>query len=94
MVNELPILGHVMYGISSTYGSIFRRHHRSFITHFPFVSTLIRLIFVFIIPFVIGDSYLQINFIGNGWLWFWVGIWIGLSQADSIHWYLDKTYGD
>jgi hypothetical protein len=88
MVNELPVLGHFLYGISSVYGSIFRRHHRSWITHWPVVSTLIRLIFIFIIPFVVGDGY-GINFIGNGWIWFWVGMWAGLSQADAIHLTLD-----
>lgn len=88
MVNELPILGHFLYGISSAYGSIFRKYHRSFISHFPYVSTVIRLMFIFIIPFVVGDGY-GINFIGNGWVWFWVNLWLGLSHADGIHLYLD-----
>jgi hypothetical protein len=92
-VNELFLIGHFMYGISSTYGSIFRRYHRSFITHFPFVSTLIRLIFFFTPVLILGD-YWGINFIGNGWHMFWLGFWVGLSQADGIHWFLDKTYGD
>lgn len=92
-VNELPILGHFIYGISSTYGSIFRRHHRSFITHFPFVSTVIRLIFVLSPIFIIGD-YSGVNFIGDGWYKFWVCLWVGLSIADTIHWYLDKNFGD
>lgn len=88
MVNEIPVLGHFLYGISSVYGSMFRRHHRSWITHWPGISTLIRLIFLFFIPFVIGDGY-GINFIGGGWVWFWVGMWMGLSQADAIHLYHD-----
>lgn len=89
MINEIPILGHFLYGISSTYGSIFRRYHRSFITHFPFVSTAIRLLFVGFIPFIVGDN-LGINFIGGGWYKFHLGVWIGLSQADAIHWFLDS----
>lgn len=93
MVNELPIIGHFMYGISSTYGSMFRRKHRSFITHFPGVSTLVRLIFVFVVPFILFDYY-GINLIGNGWHKFHLGFWTGLSQADFIHWFLDLTYGD
>ena len=84
LVNEIPVLGHFLYGISSVYGSMFRRYHRSWITHWPVVSTLIRLIFIFFIPFVIGDGY-GINFIGRGWVWFWVGLWAGLSHADGIH---------
>jgi hypothetical protein len=93
MVNELPIVGHILYGVSSSYGSTFRRFHRSWITHFPGVSTLIRLIWVFLIPFICLDAY-GINFIGGGWVWFWVGLWTGLSQADGIHWWLDKTRRD
>ena len=89
MVNEIWILGHVLYGISSTYGSIFRRYHRKWITHMPVISTAIRLIFVGFIPFLIGDN-LGINFIGNGWHMFHLGVWAGLSQADLIHWKLDR----
>lgn len=88
LVNEIPVLGHFLYGISSVYGSIFRRYHRSWITHWPGISTLIRLIFLLFIPFVVGDGY-GINFIGGGWVWFWVGMWAGLSQADGIHLYHD-----
>lgn len=88
LIKELPILGNLMFGIASVYGSFFFRHHRSWISHWPVISTLIRLIFIFIIPFVVGDGY-GINFIGNGWVWFWVGMWAGLSQADGIHLYHD-----
>lgn len=92
LVNEIPVLGHFMYGISSTYGSIFRRHHRSFWTHFPGVSTIIRLAFVAAVPLIFLDSW-GINLIGNGWHKFWIGFWFGLSQADGIHWYLDVAHG-
>lgn len=88
LVNELPILGHILFGVSSSYGSTFRRYHRSWITHFPVISTIIRLMWVLIIPFVFLDSY-GINFIGNGWHYFWLGLWAGLSHADGIHYYLD-----
>jgi len=88
LVNEIPLLGHFLYGISSTYGSMFRRRHRSWITHYPIISTLIRLVFVLWLPFVLGDAY-GINFVGNGWIWFWVSLWMGLSTADAIHLYKD-----
>jgi len=91
MVNELPIIGHFLYGVSSTYGSMFRRKHRSAITHVPFISTIIRLFFVFIIPFILLD-YWGINLIGEGWIYFYLGFYIGLSQADGIHYYLDLFY--
>jgi hypothetical protein len=93
MVNEIPVLGHLLYGVSSTYGSIFRRHHRSFLTHFPGISTIIRLIFVGFVPFLICDN-LGINLIGNGWHMFWLGLWSGLSQADALHYWLDLNYSD
>ena len=93
MVNELPAVGHYLYGKSSMYGSIFRKWHRSFITHFPGISTSIRLAFVGYEPFFVGD-FVGINFLGGGWHMFWLGLWFGLSQADGIHYWLDKTYGD
>lgn len=93
MVRELKIIGHFLYGVSSTYGSMFREHHRSFVTHFPVVSTLIRIMFVGFVPFLVCDN-LGINLIGDGWHKFWLGFWAGLSTADGIHWWLDKTYGD
>lgn len=93
MVNELPIIGHYFYGKSSMYGSIFRRFHRKWPTHLPGISTIIRLVFAFYEPFILGD-YFAINFIGDGWHKFWIGIWAGLSQADTIHAVLDKFYGD
>ncbi len=91
LVNELPVIGHLLFGATSAYGSIFRGHHRSFITHFPVVSTLIRIIFVGFVPFLLCDN-LGINLIGNGWHKFWLGFWAGLSTADFIHFWLDNNY--
>ena len=88
MVNELPLLGHYLFGVSSMYGSAFRKWHRSIPTHVPVISTLGRLIVVFIAPFTYLDAW-GINFIGNGWVWYWLGLWAGLSHADGIHYYLD-----
>ena len=89
MVNEIPIFGHFLFGISSTYGSIFRKHHRSFWSHFPIVSTAIRLVFVGFVPFLIFNNF-GISLVSNGWYKFHLGIWAGLSQADTIHYVLDK----
>jgi hypothetical protein len=88
MVNELPIIGHIFFGASSAYGSWFRKKHRSFLTHFPVVSTIIRLIFFFSVPFILLDGW-GVNLIGNGWVWLWVGFLAGLSHADTIHYYHD-----
>ena len=92
MINELPIIGHFLFGISSTYGSIFRRHHRSFITHFPFVSTAIRWWFVMLLPYLITGKLGYEFFLGVER--FWLGTWVGLSQADGIHWALDLKSKD
>jgi len=92
-VNELPIIGHYLFGVSSVYGSIFRRRHRKPETHWPGISTIIRLIMVFATPFVYLDAW-GVNLIGNGWHLFWVGFWAGLSQADGIHFWLDLHYKD
>lgn len=92
-VNELPIIGHILFGLSSIYGSLFRKYHRHWITHFPGISTFIRLFIIFLFPFLVLDGY-GVNFIGNGWHKFWIGFWMGLSQADGIHYYLDLKWKD
>ena len=88
LVNEIPILGHFLYGVSSTYGSIFRKKHRSFITHYPVVSTFVRLAFVFWFPITLANTY-GFNLMGGMWLTFWISLWMGLSHADAIHYYHD-----
>ena len=91
-VVKIPIVGWLIYGISSVYGAIFRKHHRSFITHFPLVSTIIRIIFVFFwIPLL---YYFKIftyqKWQGLIYLWFW----FGLSFADGLHWGADMLFSD
>ena len=92
-MRELPILGNFLFGISSTYSSFFRRTHRKVISHAPFISTAIRLFFVWLVPFIFLDSW-GINLIGGGWHMFWVGWYFGQSSADAVHYYLDLTHGD
>lgn len=92
-VNELKLFGYPLFGISSIYGAIFRKHHRSFFTHFPLVSTLIRLLFVFgwwLIPLY---WYGVISYETWHLKVFIYGLW-GLSQADFIHWLADKLWDD
>ena len=88
MVNELKVIGHILFGMSSAYGSMFRRHHRSWFTHFPYISTIGRLALILALPVAIADSW-GINLIGEGWHMLWLGIWAGLGHADTIHFYLD-----
>lgn len=91
LVNEIPILGHFLYGHWSTYGSIFRKHHRSIITHFPVLSTIIRIIYQFYPLFILiwAKEWFHISI-----PLFFFGILIGLSFADFLHWYKDVTSGE
>lgn len=91
MVRELPVVGHFLFGIASTYGSMFRKHHRQFITHFPFISTAIRLMFVGLPLYFILKSY-DFNFRSVWFQLFVLGFWIGLSLADAIHFALDLLF--
>lgn len=87
LVNEIPILGVFLYGHWATYGAIFRRHHRSFWTHCPGVSTAIRIFYQFYPLFVIiwlkDWNYVFIFQI------FW-GMFFGLTLADFLHFREDK----
>ncbi len=88
-VNKLPILGYFIFGISSIYGAIFRRFHRSFITHFPGISTIIRL--YFLIGWEITLLYVYEIIEYQTWHFvFLFGLWLGTSQGDLIHYLADK----
>ena len=87
LVNEIPIFGAFLYGHWATYGALFRKHHRSFWTHYPGVSTIIRLIYQFYPLFIIF------------WLKDWnppfiyqifLGMFFGLTLADLLHFWEDK----
>lgn len=71
--------------------------HRSFLSHFPFVSTFLRLL------------YLSLPVIGVQIYSYWIGVpvpwdlykaafpyavmlWFGLSCSDLLHYLLDKTF--
>lgn len=87
MMNELPVVGSLLVGISTIYGSHWKRKHRSTWTHFPFLSTLIRYFYVF------WWIWLEIYQSQVDWAWLifiFLGAYVGTSMADSIHWYLDK----
>lgn len=92
VVKELPILGYFIFAISSFYGAVFRHKHRSFLTHFPIVSTVIRLGFIFFwIPPLYYFGVLDYQ------QWhsqvFWGVLW-GLSQADMEHWLADIFWSE
>lgn len=88
MVNKIPILGYFIYGWSSVYGAIFRRKHRNFWTHFPFFSTIIRIIWFF--WWLIPLYYFQILRYEYWQLYFALFYFLGLSYADFLHWLADS----
>jgi uncharacterized metal-binding protein len=89
-VNELWILGYMIYGVSSSYGAMFRRKHRSFLSHFPIISTLIRLIFLFWwLPILYWNGAIEYSF----WhIQFYTGFLLGLSHADTYHYFADNIW--
>jgi uncharacterized metal-binding protein len=92
LVNELKFVGAILFGFLSVYGAIFRRYHRSIITHFPFLSTAIRLAFVFWwIPLL---YYFKLITYRSWQLDFLIWFWVGLSQADATHYIADLFFGD
>ncbi len=90
MIHELKPIGYLLYGISSIYGAIFIKFHRSAITHFPVLSTFIRYLFVF---WWIGLLY-YFNIIQFDWwqIWFGLGFLFGGSESDLNHWLCDKIW--
>ena len=85
IVNDFKIVGYVLVGYTTIYGAVFRRLHRSFFTHFPFLSTGIRLVYLF------WWLYFFIPVLYDWQIVFGISVWIGLSAADTIHWFLDKS---
>lgn len=88
MSNEIPILGHYLFGVSSMYGSIFKRRHRKWETHVPVIATGIRYVFVF------WWIFWQIYLSSLDWYWLiflFIGSFIGTSISDAIHQWADLT---
>jgi len=79
LMRHFKILGYVIVGYTTIYGAVFRKLHRSFITHFPYISTGIRFVYLFwwlyFIP-ILWEVWM---------LEFWVGVYFGMSQADAGH---------
>lgn len=92
IINDFKVLGYLIVGYTTVYGITFRRHHRSFWTHFPWVSTLGRMIFLF--------WWVPIAFSHYGIIFEWwqfdlaLGFWFGLGMSDLVHYTADMTIGD
>lgn len=88
MMNTFPIIGNIMVGYWTVYGAFFRRHHRSWLTHGPFISTAIRYAFSFWWLFLL-DRWWYV-----GATFFLVGMFFGTCYADILHWAADKITGE
>jgi len=75
-------------GYWTMYGVIFKRWHRSAITHFPVLSTLFRLVYLLAIPACYYKPLL--GFIQAHW----VAILLGLSLGDAFHYIADLLSGE
>ncbi len=90
MVNEIPILGYFLFGISSIYGAIFRRKHRSLLTHLPVLSSFIRMLFFY--WWILLLYYFKvIQFQYWHFELFYSYLW-SISIADGIHYFADLVW--
>lgn len=84
-MRDLGILGALLTMWFLPYGMLMT--HRSFISHFPVVSTAIRYLWL-LFPFLGLYLYLTYNVIPDFWP-ILAGVFFGLSSADLIHYLAD-----
>ena len=84
LLRTFGCFGAVMVGYWFPYGHLMK--HRSFWSHFPGISTAMRIAYGFwwIVPILYHYSL-----INNNLLLIVLWIWVGLSLADTIHYILD-----
>jgi len=94
-MRELKIFGaffaayFLVYAYLMRFVGIGRKGHRNFFSHFPIVSTAIRLAWVLAIPAAVIWWY---RIEPQTWWWITlVGIFSGLTLADTMHWFADVT---
>ena len=87
MIKKFKVLGWVYVGYWWVYAKIFP--HRSFLSHFPGVSTAIRLVYAFWWFFVL---LVYFDLWSNTVLLYIIWVWIGLTVADGLHWFLDQVF--
>jgi len=68
--------------------------HRSLFSHFPFLGTLLRIGYIFLLLnvfnllfFLFGNIFDTVSFV---WIWNW-SFFFGLCHVDIIHWWADNT---
>lgn len=101
MMKELKIVGALLFAWFSVYAYLMRfaglgkKGHRNFFSHFPGVSTVIRLAWLLLFPLVSIPIYFSIQrgfgeyFVLPVTITCAVGVVAGLSIADTLHYVLD-----
>jgi len=88
MMRDFKILGAAIVGWFMPYGFLFK--HRSDASHFPGLSSFIRLFWLFCFPIFPIILYFLIPYTGTTLpLVLFFGIWLGLSYADAVHSFAD-----
>lgn len=83
IIKYLPFAGYILYGYTSIFGAIFRKHHRSIWTHGYFLGAIVRLVYLF---WWLGILYYKNIIHFEIWqLYLYIGLFLGLSIADSFH---------
>jgi uncharacterized metal-binding protein len=90
LLRELGLIGAIIVAFLFPYAYMSRwvGGHRSFLTHFPVISTALRLLYI-LVPLMM---YKWSLFENENFLLFLLGTWIGLSISDFTHWILDVLF--
>lgn len=87
-MRHFKIFGNAWVAYWTFYGAVFKNRHRSLWTHFPFISTAIRMVYLFwwlyFIPIVWYDWQLVLIAV-------W---WFGLSLSDIGHYVSDMWFSN
>lgn len=87
LVKYIPFVGNILYGYSCIFGAFSRGHHRGILSHGIFIGALVRLVYLFwwlVFLYWKGITRFEI------WqLYFFVGLFLGYSLADSFHIFAD-----
>lgn len=87
-MRHFKVLGWIWVGYWTFYGGMFKEMHRSFWTHFPFVSTAIRMAYLLwplaLISFHPQPYHLPMLF----------GVYLSLSVSDMSHYISDKYFSN
>ena len=85
--------GHIVETMWTMLWTVYRKafKHRSFLSHFPLVSTIIRIAYLSVFYFLVATPLKWLSgLVHIDWPQFWWWAFVGLVLADTSHWGLDK----